>query len=326
MKRVKPDVYDSDELTPAPLYRDPVYDGAADPVLIYNHGEGQWWMVYTQRRGTLSLPGVASSHGSALGVASSRDGRRWLYRGSLNVSVERGHNTYWAPELLYHPPTKTYHMYVSYIQGVPLSWGDSSRNGIAHCTSRNLWDWEFQAFVGPEGRGIIDASVHPLPGGSGYRMWYRGADNRIWAIDSGDLHRWGEAFRVLDDPPSEGPNVFELKGSYWLLTDPLGERHGLAVYRSDDLSTWEKQGYILQEPGLRPLDDSPGRHADVWTDTKRGYIFYFTQPYRDYQKRFDVQRVANIDEHRCVIQAARLDVLDGILVCDRNEDFSLRLD
>ena len=32
---------------PAPLFRDPITDGAADPVLIWNRTEKNWWMLYT---------------------------------------------------------------------------------------------------------------------------------------------------------------------------------------------------------------------------------------------------------------------------------------
>ena len=39
-----------DHIAPAPLFRDPVTDGAADPVLIWNREEKKWWMLYTQRR------------------------------------------------------------------------------------------------------------------------------------------------------------------------------------------------------------------------------------------------------------------------------------
>ena len=35
---------------PAPLYCDPVHDGAADPTLIWNRDEKCWWMLYTNRR------------------------------------------------------------------------------------------------------------------------------------------------------------------------------------------------------------------------------------------------------------------------------------
>jgi hypothetical protein len=32
---------------PAPLYRDPVYDGAADPVVVWNAPRRVWAMFYT---------------------------------------------------------------------------------------------------------------------------------------------------------------------------------------------------------------------------------------------------------------------------------------
>ena len=45
---------------PAPLYRCPIYDGAADPASQWNSEEGEWWLVYTQRRANVQLlPGVA---------------------------------------------------------------------------------------------------------------------------------------------------------------------------------------------------------------------------------------------------------------------------
>lgn len=37
-------------LASAPLFRCPVFDGAADPTVIYNQNEKSWWMLYTQRR------------------------------------------------------------------------------------------------------------------------------------------------------------------------------------------------------------------------------------------------------------------------------------
>ena len=35
---------------PAPLFRDPIHDGAADPTLVWNRAEKCWWMLYTNRR------------------------------------------------------------------------------------------------------------------------------------------------------------------------------------------------------------------------------------------------------------------------------------
>ena len=59
----------TEESTPAPLYRDPTYDGAADPTLIWNPTRNAWWMLYTQRRAKLDLPGVEWCHGIEIGVA-----------------------------------------------------------------------------------------------------------------------------------------------------------------------------------------------------------------------------------------------------------------
>ncbi len=44
---------DSLHEAPAPLYNDPIYDGAADPVLIWNREEKSWWMFYTTRRANI---------------------------------------------------------------------------------------------------------------------------------------------------------------------------------------------------------------------------------------------------------------------------------
>ncbi len=60
-------------------YRDPVYDGATDPVVVLTRARGEWWMFYTQRRASAPGPGVAWVHGSDIGEAGSRDGGgSWL--------------------------------------------------------------------------------------------------------------------------------------------------------------------------------------------------------------------------------------------------------
>lgn len=58
---------------PAPLYRDPVTDGAADPVVVWNQEAKSWWMLYTQRRANLDAPDVAYCYGTKIGVAESTD-------------------------------------------------------------------------------------------------------------------------------------------------------------------------------------------------------------------------------------------------------------
>ena len=135
---------------PAPLFRDPIFDGPTDPTIIYNRQEKNWWIVYTSRRANVPCHGVTWIHGTDLGAASSNDGgQTWLYRGTLNLeAVEPGRNTFWAPEILW--AEGCYHMYVSYITGVPTSWNFGRK--ILHYTSDNLWDWKFrgEATLGSE--------------------------------------------------------------------------------------------------------------------------------------------------------------------------------
>ena len=315
--------------TPAPLYRDPVYDGSADPALVYNREEHQWWMFYTQRRASLPVTGVSGSFGTEIGIASSHDGGKTLvYRGTAQgLSIDWWHNTFWAPEVFWDEEAGVYRMIVTYIQGVPHRWGLSGgKSGMVHFISQNLYEWHYSNFVFNRCRSdIIDACVHPLPQG-GYRMWYRDTalGCSILFSDTQDFVRFTEPQIAVADH-SEGPNVFSLGGYYWLLTDPLGRRNGLAVYRSTDLLCWERQPeQLLSAPGSRPLDDTPGRHADVVTMENGAYIFYFTQPWRDYTKPADFTAVQD-RQAVCVVQCAHVVCKDGILCCDRDENFDVML-
>ena len=106
---------------PSPLFRDPIYDCPTDPTVIWNEEEKEWVLFYTQRRASDEGEGVSWVHGTRIGVATSRDGAKWLYRGTLpGLDIERGHNTFWAPEII--QAEGTYHMYVSYITGIPTDW------------------------------------------------------------------------------------------------------------------------------------------------------------------------------------------------------------
>jgi hypothetical protein len=62
------------ETAAAPLFRDPVYDGAADPSIMWHREAEEWWLFYTQRRSNIDVPGKAWIHGSEIGVATSDDG------------------------------------------------------------------------------------------------------------------------------------------------------------------------------------------------------------------------------------------------------------
>ena len=78
---------------PAPLFRDPITDGAADPVLIWNRTEKNWWMLYTQRRANSETADVAYCYGNQIGIASSDDhGQSWVYRGTLDLDIDTTHS------------------------------------------------------------------------------------------------------------------------------------------------------------------------------------------------------------------------------------------
>ncbi|MCH5185169.1 MAG: glycosyl hydrolase [Oscillospiraceae bacterium] len=301
----------------APLFRDPIHDGAADPVVIFDHAEGTWKMFYTNRPTTLVDLGVNWVHGTDIGIAESRDGgKSWLYRGTASgLNFERGRNTYWAPEIIYR--SGIYHMYVSYVRGIPNDWNHPRH--ILHYTSKNLWDFEFVSKLDLSSEKVIDAAVFEIAPGK-WRMWYKDEahGSHTFAADSPDLYNWEVIGEVISDCAHEGANVFRLGGYNWLITD---EWHGLGVYRSDDFENWTKQGRILDRPGKRAEDGVIANHADVETVGDTGYIFYFTHPERTED---------NIKNHwgnqkRSSIQAARLEVKDGILVCDRDADFEINL-
>lgn len=299
----------------APLFRDPVYDGAADPVVIWNHLEKSWFMFYTNRRASAVNIGFSFVHGTAIGVASSdHQGRDWLYRGTLDLEFEAGTNTFWAPEVIFHEGL--YHMFVSYVRGIPTDWNDHRR--IVHYTSENLWQWEKISTLSLSSNRVIDACVFKIAKGH-FKMWYKDEINgsHTWAAISNDLFNWQVTGPEITDCPHEGPNVFRLDGHYWMITDPW---RGLGVYKSDDASTWTRQAEnILRDPGMRPDDGSIGAHADIVVNNGKAYIFYFTHPQMSEAERSQSDFIWEYQHRRSSIQVATLEVKNGQLCCDRNQ-------
>ena len=194
----------------APLFRDPIYDGAADPTIIWNHQEQSWWLLYTNRRANVSCQRFAWVHGTDIGVASSTDhGKTWLYRGVLpGLEFELGRNTFWAPEIIWHDGL--YHMYVSYVPGVPIHW--TGPRHIVHMTSKNLWNWTFESRLNLSSEKVIDACVFQMPDGL-WRMWYKDEVNQshTFLAESKDLYSWQVKGPVITDCPHEGPKCLFLE-------------------------------------------------------------------------------------------------------------------
>lgn len=265
---------------PKPLFRDPVYDGAADVSSVYDRKAHQWTMFYTNRRATLKLPDpkdVAWVHATPIGIATSKDGLKWKYKGVAKFPAECTGETLWAPELYYE--AGTYHMWLTIVPGVFHKWGGGATSKIVHLTSPDLKTWNCSDTLSTGSERVIDASVIKLANG-GYRLWYKDerAGSRIFAIDSPDLKTWT---KVLDKPVvdtnAEGPKVFSFKGSYWMVADKWD---GLLVLRSDDAANWTVQeDHILKEPGTQPTDRGKGQHPDVIVsgtgDDQRAFIYYF---------------------------------------------------
>ncbi|HVZ28777.1 MAG TPA: glycoside hydrolase family 43 [Asticcacaulis sp.] len=296
-----------------PLYRDPVYDGAADVSSIYDRARHVWTMFYTNRRATLKLPDrkdVAWVHGTPIGMATSKDGLKWTYKGMAKFPAECTGETLWAPEMYYE--NGTYHMWLTVVPGIFHSWGGGATSKIVHLTSPDLTTWTCSDTLSTGSERIIDPSVIKLPNG-GYRLWYKDerAGSRIFAVDSPDLKTWT---KVLDKPVidtnAEGPKVFFFKGYYWLIADKWD---GLLVLRSDDAATWTPQDdHILKEPGTKPTDNAKGQHADVIVNGDHAFIYYFV-----HQANAPEAKTDPYWGQRTVIQVAELKYADGKLTVDR---------
>jgi sucrose-6-phosphate hydrolase SacC (GH32 family) len=299
-------------IAPKPLFADPVYDGAADPVVVWNKQEKKWFMLYTNRRANMKdSTGVKWVHGTRIGIAESKDGLTWKYRDTANIHYRPvADYTHWAPEVIEH--NDTYHMYLTYVPGIFDNW-NHPRN-IIHLSSKDLINWQYQSTLKLVNDKVIDACVFQLPGGD-WRMWYNNERDgkSIYYADSKDLYNWVDKGKAIA-ARGEGPKVFRWKDTYWMIIDAW---KGMEVYQSDDLQKWKKQPTrILEEPGVGKDDQAIGGHCDVVVNNDRAYIYYFTHPGRS---KANPSPPSSIQAKRSVIQLAELEYHNGTITCDRNK-------
>ena len=315
--------------TPAsrPLFRDPVHDGAADPIVIWNRLTGTWWMFYTNRRAQdLTLPDIAWVHGTRLGIAESHDGgASWTYRGAAAIPLPAGFGpetqlTHWAPEIIFHE--NGYHMYLTVVQGIFTDW--QHPRSIVHLTSPDLENWTYHGTLKLSSDRVIDACVAPLPDGR-WRLWYNDerAGKAINAADSADLFSWNDLGLVPlpDRRPGEGPKVFRFADAWWMIVD---EWCGQGVFRSDDARTWSRQPgeNLLATAGTGPDDASIGSHADVVVNAGRAWVFYFSHP----ERPVGADPAPGANPRRSTVHVAELVLApDGWLTCDRDTPALIRL-
>ncbi|WP_242692245.1 family 43 glycosylhydrolase [Aridibaculum aurantiacum] len=303
---------------PKPLYRDPIYDGAADPVIIWNKQRKRWYMLYTNRRATHSdSTGVRWVHGTRIGIAESKDGANWKYVDTANINYRPvADYTHWAPDVIEHEGV--YHMYLTYVPGIFNDW-NHPRN-IIHLTSNDLLNWQYQSTLKLANDKVIDAGVVKLPEG-GWRMWYNNERDgkSIWYADSKDLYNWEDKGKAIA-ARGEGAKVFWWKNTYWMIVDAW---KGLEIYQSNDLLKWKKQTTrILEEPGEGAEDAAIGGHPDVVVSGDRAYIYYFTHPGRS---KANPAPNNSVDAKRSLIQVAELEYADGVITCDRDKPVYIQL-
>lgn len=303
---------------PAPLFRCPIYDGAADPAIQWNPERNEWWIFYTQRRANVpNLPGVAYCYGTKIGIAASSDnGRSWYYIGHANLpEPDLGENTFWAPDVFVDGDT--YYMIVTYITGVHLNWGGKTR--MLFYKSKDLMNWELVEEI-KNTDGCIDGQAWKMPDGN-WKMWYKSPDAQTYSATSKDLKSWTTTGNCeIKANGHEAPIVFYWKGKYWNIIDECNLGYvGLHCYESDDATNWTYNTSILNTPGMRPDDNDQGRHCDVVVVDDRAFIVYFTHPGRVYASN-GVEIEENTWEYkRSSLQMAELELVDGKIVCDRDK-------
>jgi hypothetical protein len=302
------------KLAPKPLYRDPIYDGAADPVVIWNRGEKKWFMFYTNRRANVpDLDGVTWVHGTPIGIAASSDGgATWTYRGTAHIAYGGKDYTYWAPEVVEH--AGLYHLYLAVVPGIFHNW-DAPRD-IIHLTSTDLLKWKFESTLKLASDRVIDACVLRRPDG-GWRLWYNNERDKksIYYADSPDLYTWTDRGKAsgVGERPGEGPYVFRWQGRFWMLVDIW---QGLGVYSSGDLTNWTVQaGDLLAMAGKGLEDGANGGHPGVVVSGGRAYCFYFLHPGR----HGTIKASDNAyEQRRSLIQVVELHYANGRITCDRD--------
>ena len=312
---------------PVPLYSDPEFKGAADPEVIWNAHEQEWWFFYTARRAVCEkcpLPALA------IGVAASKDWLKWEHKGYIKVDGIGG--TVNGPDILWAPGiTKdgdTYHMFLTFKKGN----GRGGRWGVPESLLLHLKAPADDLLNGWQTHGIlnipftsIDATIARhngvwnifhrdiTPGQKGVNTY------RITITDLNsqckDWNYLGAAKGDINNKALQGYNyqeaqfVFYWKGYYWMLTDP--HNPDIPVYRSTDMESWKYMGAILNEEGEAETQKDQVRHPGVVVVDNRAFIFYFCQPYKKIEDHPENQH--------CYIQISELEFKDGNLFFDRDK-------
>ena len=270
----------------AQCFDDPVTNGAADPVLIWNHKSNQWVMYYTQRRANMPNPqGVDWAHGCSVGIATSPDGSEWTYYGVCqgdkmlsNTDPEKRH-TWWAPDV-FTDENGLFHMFVTYVPNITTDW--SGPRDIRHYTSEDGFNWDFQSVLPLEAERCIDPCVKKI--GDTWYLWYKNESvgGYTWMAKSPDLYTWEVVGEMTKDVAHEAPYVWEWDGKYWMIVDAWS--HYRRIYVSEDgLSGWEFSSEIssFAHPAVYIIQGKPIITGHLHIDGRHSVLLMHELQYAD---------------------------------------------
>lgn len=319
---------ESSRVIPSPFFNDASYESAADPEVVWNAKEKEWWVFYTNRRMTATEN--RGCGGTPIGVCASKDLVNWRFVGYCKLDGVGGEKdapyTAWAPGII-TAPDGSVHLYLTFKKGAAGFWGEGGST-IRHYVAKDgdlLNGWESVNDLTPFGQSIdagliIDngrwymayRDIPPRDSKPGTIYWASSSDGTNWEFH-GQLGGDVADQRVNGTSYQEAPYLFRWKGYYWLLTDQGGR---IGQYRSDDLKTWTFTGRLLEKPGVGELGRNSGQHPSVAVIGDRAFIFYFNHPFRPAQGGEREQILAD----RSWLHIGELTLTeDGRLDCDRTQ-------
>ncbi len=326
-RQTKPVQQQRTSQAPKPLFVDPHYRGSCDPEIVWNPVQQEMFIYYTARRATRE---TGTYVGTPIGVISSPDLANWTIRGYCAFDGQKGQpdnaDTHWAPGILV--TGDELHMFATYKASAEPPWGG---DGVIRHYVASLDDpgdgWQLAGVPEFNQPDPIDLSL--LRVGDEYRAYYRvGKGGGIQWATSRDMLHWQNHGQCPGDVNAgnrgfgyqEALYVFVFADHYWMLTDP---HDGLAVFTSPNAIRWTQQQRILRKAGAGPADGTLARHPSVAVFADRAFIFYHTEPNRPYPSPPAEQRTSQ--QKLSFLQMAELKVINGTLVCERDQAVQLRL-
>ena len=211
-------------------------------------------------------------HGSAIGIATSDDGKTWKYLGvcqgdhdlaeplkATGKGPEPG-ITWWAPCFVYE--NKTFHMFVVLVDGVYRSW--TGNRNIVHFTSEDGVNWKYLNTCKLSSDRVIDPTVYWVKD-KWYMVYKDEADgSKTHRSESKDMVEWSNAVTASPVGSQEAPFVFHWKNSYWMIVDALGDK-GLRIYKTET----GIDNFVLNNTVLGAAE---GRHAATDNNKHPGIV------------------------------------------------------